>query len=87
MQDSKSTEDRSAAHEAPDAKPRSKSSGAHYVEPSPLGIEPVEQTEVAARTNPRRSSERPKQTAEVPLGTGTHAEPPGGGGRESQGKK
>lgn len=68
------------------AQPRSKPSGTQYVEPSPLGIEPVEQTEVAAQTNPPRSSERPAQTAEVPLGTGTHAEPPGGGGRESQHK-
>ncbi|HZZ13126.1 MAG TPA: hypothetical protein VFE79_20765 [Paraburkholderia sp.] len=66
--------------------PRSKPSGTHYVEPSPLGIEPVEQTEVAAETNPPRSSERPAQTSEVPLGTGAHAEPPGGGGRESQHK-
>lgn len=87
MQDSKPTEVPNAEREAPDTKPRSKPSGAHYVEPSPLGIEPVEQTEVAAQTNPHRSSERPKQTAEVPLGTGTHAEPPGGGGRESQGRK
>ncbi|MFL9901201.1 hypothetical protein PQR75_30470 [Paraburkholderia fungorum] len=86
MQDSK-PEGPNAEREAADPKARSKPSGAHYVEPSPLGIEPVEQTEVAAQTNPQRSSERPKQTAEVPLGTGTHAEPPGGGGRESQGKK
>ncbi|MFM0340072.1 hypothetical protein [Paraburkholderia fungorum] len=70
----------------PDSKPRSKPSGTHYVEPSPLGIEPVEQTDVAAQTNPPRSGERPAQTAEVPLGTGGHAEPPGGGGRESQRK-
>jgi hypothetical protein len=87
MQTSEPAEGRNAAREAPDTKPRSKPSGTHYVEPSPLGIEPVEQTGVAAQTNPQRSSERPKQTAEVPLGTGTHAEPPGGGGRESQGKK
>ncbi|HZZ03288.1 hypothetical protein [Paraburkholderia sp.] len=87
MQDSKPAEDRNAAREVPEKKPRSKPSGTHYVEPSPLGIEPVEQTEAAAQTNPRRSSERPEQTAEVPLGTGTHAEPPGGGGRESQGGK
>jgi hypothetical protein len=83
MQDSTS-EDPNAEREAADPKARSKPSGTHYVEPSPLGIEPVEQTDVAAQTNPQRSSERPKQTAEVPLGTGTHAEPPGGGGRESQ---
>lgn len=70
----------------PQPQPRSKPSGTHYVEPSPLGIEPVEQTDVAAQTNPPRSSERPAQTSEVPLGTGTHAEPPGGGGRESQQK-
>ncbi|MFM0502577.1 hypothetical protein [Paraburkholderia caffeinilytica] len=91
MQDSKPTEGLNAERETPDTKPhdkpRSKPSGARYVEPSPLGIEPVEQTEVAAQTNPRRSSERPQQTAEVPLGTGAHAEPPGGGGRASQGKK
>ncbi|WP_429301119.1 hypothetical protein [Paraburkholderia sp. GAS199] len=65
---------------------RNKPSGTHYVEPSPLGIEPVEQTGVDVQTNPPRSSERPAQTAEVPLGTGAHAEPPGGGGRESQQK-
>ena len=87
MQDNKPTEGPNAEREAPGATPRSKPSGTHYVEPSPLGIEPVEQTEVAAQTNPQRSSERPKQTAEVPLGTGPHAEPPGGGGRESQVKK
>lgn len=55
-----------------------------YDKRSPLGIPPAEQTEVAAETNPERSSERPHQSAEVPLGTGTHAEPPGGGGRQSQ---
>ncbi|RFU45282.1 hypothetical protein [Paraburkholderia sp. DHOC27] len=42
------------------------------------------QKEEAERTDPQRTHQRPKQTAEVPLGTGTHAEPPGGGGRESQ---
>ncbi|EIF34172.1 hypothetical protein BCh11DRAFT_01970 [Burkholderia sp. Ch1-1] len=67
-------------------KQRNRPSGTHYVEPSPLGIEPVEQTGVDRQTNPPRSSERPAQTAEVPLGTGAHAEPPGGGGRESQRK-
>jgi hypothetical protein len=87
MQNRQPAEGPNAEREALDTKPRSKPSGTHYVEPSPLGIEPVEQTEVAAQTNPRRSSERPEQTSEVPLGTGTHAEPPGGGGRESQGKK
>jgi hypothetical protein len=80
-------ENPNAEREPADIKARSKPSGTHYVEPSPLGIEPVEQTDVAAQTNPPRSGERPKQTAEVPLGTGAHAEPPGGGGRESQGKK
>jgi hypothetical protein len=75
------------ANSTPETKPRSKPSGTHYVEPSPLGIEPVEQTDVAAQTNPPRSGERPAQTAEVPLGTGGVAEPPGGGGRESQRKQ
>lgn len=83
MSDSKPARDLDAER-APDRKPRSKPSGTHYVELSPLGIEPVEQTEVAEQTNPRRSSEHPAQTGEVPLGTGEHAEPPGGGGRESQ---
>lgn len=71
---------------SPETKARNKPSGTQYVEPSPLGIEPVEQTGVDKETNPPRSSERPAQTAEVPLGTGAHAEPPGGGGRESQRK-
>jgi hypothetical protein len=70
----------------PETKARNQPSGTHYVEPSPLGIEPVQQTGVDEQTNPPRSSERPAQTAEVPLGTGAHAEPPGGGGRESQRK-
>lgn len=70
-----------------EVKARNKPSGTHYVEPSPLGVEPVEQTGVDQATNPPRSSERPRQTAEVPLGTGGHAEPPGGGGRESQRKE
>jgi hypothetical protein len=69
-----------------EVKARNKPSGTHYVEPSPLGIEPVEQTGVDKATNPPRSTERPKQTAEVPLGTGQHAEPPGGG-RESHHKQ
>lgn len=64
-------------------KQRNKPSGAHYIEPSPLGIEPVEQTGVDQATNPQRSNEHPAQTAEVPLGTGTHDEPPGAGGRQS----
>jgi hypothetical protein len=42
------------------------------------------QKEEAQRTDPQRTSQRPKQTAEVPLGTGDQAEPPGGGGRQSQ---
>jgi hypothetical protein len=70
-----------------EVKQRNKPSGTHYVEPSPLGIEPVEQTGVDKATNPPRSNERPAQTTEVPLGTGSHAEPPGGGGRESQRKQ
>jgi hypothetical protein len=74
------------AEVSPEAKARNKPSGTQYVEPSPLGIEPVEQTGVDQQTNPPRSSERPVQTAEVPLGTGSHGEPPGGGGRESQRK-
>ena len=52
MQENKPTEGPTAEREAPGATPRSKPSGTHYVEPSPLGIEPVEQTEVAAQTNP-----------------------------------
>lgn len=87
MQDGKSHENVNAPSPTPDTKQRNKPSGTHYVEPSPLGIEPVEQTGVDEQTNPRQSSERPAQTAEVPLGTGTHAEPSGGGGRESQHKK
>jgi hypothetical protein len=42
------------------------------------------QKEEAERTDPRRTRQEPKQTAEVPLGTSTHGEPPGGGGRQSQ---
>ncbi|WP_144153472.1 hypothetical protein [Paraburkholderia sp. BCC1885] len=42
------------------------------------------QKQEAERTDPQRTSQRPKQTAEVPLGTGNHGEPPGGGGRQSQ---
>ncbi|ASW01013.1 hypothetical protein [Paraburkholderia aromaticivorans] len=85
MPDSKPQES-SDAQTAEAVKQRNKPSGTHYVEPSPLGIEPVEQTGVDKQTNPPRSSDRPAQTAEVPLGTGTHAEPPGGGGREPQRK-
>jgi hypothetical protein len=78
---------RAECAESEEVKARNKPSGTHYVEPSPLGIEPVEQTGVAEQTKPQRSNERPVQTAEVPLGTGTHGEPPGGGGRASQRKK
>ena len=86
MQDIKS-QDELDALVTDEVKQRNKPSGAHYVEPSPLGIEPVEQTGVDKATNPPRSNERPAQTAEVPLGTDTHPEPPGGGGRESQHKE
>ncbi|NYH27829.1 hypothetical protein [Paraburkholderia bryophila] len=72
---------------SPETRQRNKPSGTHYVEPSPLGIEPVEQTGVDKATNPPRSTEHPAQTAEVPLGTGAQSEPPGGGGRESQRKE
>lgn len=75
-----------AAEVSPEVKARNKPSGTHYVEPSPLGIEPVVQTGVDEQTNPRRSTQRPAQTAEVPLGTGAHGEPPGGGGRASHKK-
>lgn len=75
-----------AQNVSPEVKARNRPSGTHYVEPSPLGIEPVVQTGVDKATNPPRSDERPVHSAEVPLGTGEHAEPPGGGGRESQRK-
>jgi hypothetical protein len=93
MQDAKpvdtavTPETRDAPTISPETKARNKPGGTQYVEPSPLGIEPVEQTGVDEQTNPPRSKERPAQTAEVPLGTGTHAEPPGGGGREAQRRK
>ncbi|MEM5436205.1 hypothetical protein [Paraburkholderia diazotrophica] len=45
--------------------------------------EPGEPTETMKSTTPQRSNPHPKQTAEVPLGTGDHPEPPGGGGRPS----
>ncbi|MCC8400358.1 hypothetical protein LJ655_00375 [Paraburkholderia sp. MMS20-SJTN17] len=80
-------DNRGAPAMSDEVRARNKPSGAHYVEPSPLGIEPVEQTGVDQATNPPRSSERPRQTAEVPLGTGEHAEPSGGGGRESHHKQ
>jgi hypothetical protein len=76
-------DDSTTADVAPEVRERNKPSGAQYVEPSPLGIEPVVQTGVDRQTNPPRSNERPEQTAEVPLGTGTHPEPAGGGGRAS----
>jgi hypothetical protein len=87
MQDANPTERPDTPAMSPETKARNKPSGTHYVEPSPLGIEPVEQTGVDEQTNPPRSGDRPAQTAEVPLGTGAHAEPPGGGGRESQRKR
>jgi hypothetical protein len=86
MPDDTSRKNLDAQDVSPEVKARNKPSGTHYVEPSPLGIEPVEQTGVDQATNPPRSSERPVHSAEVPLGTGEHAEPPGGGGRESQHK-
>jgi hypothetical protein len=43
-------------------------------------------TETMRESNPPRSSEPAKPSAEVPLGTGEHPEPPGGGGRASQRK-
>jgi hypothetical protein len=46
--------------------------------------QPGQPTETMKQTNPPRSNEHPNQTAEVPLGSGQHAEPAGGGGRESQ---
>ncbi|MGF6916295.1 hypothetical protein [Paraburkholderia sp. 40] len=80
-------DNRAAPTMSDEVKARNKPSGTHYVEPSPLGIEPVVQTGVDKATNPPRSSERPRHGAEVPLGTGEHAEPPGGGGRESHHKQ
>ncbi|MFT4066615.1 MAG: hypothetical protein QM685_17825 [Paraburkholderia sp.] len=83
----KQPESRATPATSEEVRARNKPSGTHYVEPSPLGIEPVEQTGVDRQTNPRRSNEPARQTAEVPLGTGGHAEPPGGGGRESHHKE
>ncbi|CAB3695038.1 hypothetical protein [Paraburkholderia rhynchosiae] len=83
MQPDTPRENSDAPEVSPEVKERNKPSGTHYVEPSPLGIEPVVQTGVADETNPRRSDQHPEQTAEVPLGTGTHGEPAGGGGRAS----
>lgn len=66
-----------------EVKARNRPSGRHYVEPSPLGIEPVVQTGVDKATNPPRSSERPAPSPEVPLGSGEQYEPPGLGGMGS----
>jgi hypothetical protein len=49
-----------------------------------MTTEPGEPTETMKSTTPQRSNPHPKQTAEVPLGTGDHPEPPGGGGRPSR---
>jgi hypothetical protein len=84
---SESCQKHDASAVSDEVRARNKPSGTHYVEPSPLGIEPVEQTGVDRQTNPPRSNEPARQTAEVPLGTGGHAEPPGGGGRESHHKE
>ncbi|MEX3811010.1 hypothetical protein AB3X96_12185 [Paraburkholderia sp. BR13439] len=80
-------DERAAPAISDEVRARNRPSGTHYVEPSPLGIEPVVQTGVDKATNPPRSSESPRHGAEVPLGTGEHAEPPGGGGRESHRKQ
>lgn len=48
--------------------------------------QPGEPTETMKSTTPQRSNPHPKQTAEVPLGTGDRPEPPGGGGRSSHGE-
>ncbi len=45
--------------------------------------EPGEPTETMKATNPPRSNPHPKQTAEVPLGSGDRPEPPGAGGSPS----
>jgi hypothetical protein len=52
-------------------------------ESKPKQDPPNEGVDAGKRPIPR-SNEHPKQTAEVPLGTGDHAEPPGGGGRPAQ---
>jgi hypothetical protein len=57
---------------------------AHEAHETQRDTRTASQKEEAERTDPRRTSQRPKQTAEVPLGTGGHPEPPGGGGRQSQ---
>ncbi|WP_118184657.1 hypothetical protein [Paraburkholderia phosphatilytica] len=48
---------------------------------------PDGQSRVAKESNPPRSNVHPEQTAEVPYGTGSQPEPPGGGGRHSQQRK
>ncbi|WP_223217490.1 hypothetical protein [Paraburkholderia phenoliruptrix] len=83
MQSGTSRANANAAEPSPEVKARNQPSGTHYVKPSPLGIEPVVQTGVDRQTNPPRSNQHPEQTAEVPLGTGAHGEPAGGGGRAS----
>ena len=45
--------------------------------------QPGEPTETMKATNPPRANPHPKQTAEVPLGSGDRAEPPGAGGHPS----
>ncbi|MDQ7977595.1 hypothetical protein QYH69_10130 [Paraburkholderia sp. SARCC-3016] len=45
---------------------------------------PAPPTEAMKQANPPRANVHPEQTAEVPHGTGSHSEPPGGGGRPSQ---
>ena len=65
-----------------DAKPEQ--AGPHDEHEAQGDTRTAAQKEEAERTDPKRTSQRPKQTAEVPLGTGSHAEPPGGGGRQSQ---
>jgi hypothetical protein len=63
---------------------RPESAGSRDNDESQRDTRTAAQKEEAERTDPKRTSQRPKQTAEVPLGTGGHAEPPGGGGREAQ---
>jgi hypothetical protein len=65
-----------------DAKPEQ--AGPHDEHEAQGDTRTAAQKEEAERTDPKRTSQRPKQTAEVPLGTGDHPEPPGGGGRQSQ---
>jgi hypothetical protein len=60
----------------------STNAGEERNEPRKTGTttEPGEPTETMKSTNPPRSKEHPKQTAEVPLGSGDRPEPPGAGG-------